>query len=342
MPTTRWGDSFDVLLNNASDAVLNDYKVVVLLGGITIDPALRSKLQAWVQNGGTLVVNANQVTAADQALLGVELTSLSKTAVGSVWQPDATAFSEPDFQYLQVTPVSATILATTTGGDPLITSNTVGLGRVILTTPGYLQASAQDRLLSIGIKLFDWLQSQYAIAHVSGPPVEYTTDQSPGRIVVGVTNNSGSLWTGTIAVNAPGLVTSVKEYLSDTALAYENSAGTVTIPGQIPAYDIRIYAVDYTPSPSGPPVIASFSASPSSIVAGKPAVLSWSVTGQASVSIDNGAGPVAGTSLSVTPLATTIYTLRARNAAAVVTARTTVTVVPRPRFQPCHFFKHCE
>jgi hypothetical protein len=336
MPTTRWGDSFDVVLSNASAAVLNDYKVVVLLGGIPIDDALRSKLQAWVQKGGTLVVNANQVTAADQSLLGVQLTSLSNTSAGSKWQPDGTAFSEPDFQYLRVTPVSATILATTTGGDPLITSNTVGLGQVILTTPAYLQARAQDQLLSIGVRLFDWLQSQYAIAHVSGPPVEYTTDHSPGRIVVGVTNNSGSMWTGTVAVDVPGPITGVKEYLSDTAVAYGNSAGAVTIPGQVPAYDIRIYAVEYTSSPSNPPVISSFSATPSSIVAGKPAVLSWSVAAAASVSIDNGVGPVAGTSVSVSPMVTTTYTLTATNAAGAITASTTLTVSPAPTSSIAH------
>jgi hypothetical protein len=76
------------------------------------------------------------------------------------------------------------------------------------------------------------------------------------------------------------------------------------------------------------PVIAAFSASPSTITAGHSSELSWTVTGNPSptLSINNGLGTVTGSSVAVSPAATTTYTLTAQNASGSVAAETTVTV----------------
>lgn len=91
-----------------------------------------------------------------------------------------------------------------------------------------------------------------------------------------------------------------------------------------------------TPSGSGgvAPVISSFTATPSSIVAGKSTTLTWSVSGATTLSIDHGVGTVSGTSATVTPSATTNYTLTATNAygSAQLSASVTVTPAPTPSF----------
>ncbi len=74
-----------------------------------------------------------------------------------------------------------------------------------------------------------------------------------------------------------------------------------------------------------PPVISAFSASPSSLILGGSTTLSWNVAGAASLSI-SGIGAVSGTSVVVTPSATSLYTLTATNASGSVTASVTVTV----------------
>jgi N-acetylneuraminic acid mutarotase len=94
------------------------------------------------------------------------------------------------------------------------------------------------------------------------------------------------------------------------------SAGCGTSPG----------AID--PNAVGKPAIQSFSASPSSIVAGADSVLSWSVTGATGLSIDQGVGTVTGTSASVAPAATTTYTLTATSATGSATATAAVAVTP--------------
>ena len=78
------------------------------------------------------------------------------------------------------------------------------------------------------------------------------------------------------------------------------------------------------------PVIASFAATPSSVVSGSSSTLAWSVTGATTLSIDHGVGTVTGTSVVVTPTTTTTYTLTATNAGGPATATATVTVTPFP------------
>jgi hypothetical protein len=85
----------------------------------------------------------------------------------------------------------------------------------------------------------------------------------------------------------------------------------------------------YTPAnvPTGPsPTIGSFSANPTTVSAGQPVTLSWSVTNSTYNIIDPTAGPVRGTSIVVNPSATTTYTLYTTNQFGRTTATVTVTV----------------
>ena len=73
-----------------------------------------------------------------------------------------------------------------------------------------------------------------------------------------------------------------------------------------------------------PPAILSFRATPPTVKSGKLSVLSWDVTGETAVTIDQGIGTVTGTSRSVSPTLTTVYTLTATNP--VGSSQATVTV----------------
>ena len=79
---------------------------------------------------------------------------------------------------------------------------------------------------------------------------------------------------------------------------------------------------------TNPPVITSFTASPSTVTtAGEPVMLNWTVAGPVTaLEIDQGVGQVSGTSTTVTPTVTTVYTLTARNSAGNVRRSATVTV----------------
>jgi hypothetical protein len=90
--------------------------------------------------------------------------------------------------------------------------------------------------------------------------------------------------------------------------------------------------------PAGqPPVIGTFSSSPSAINPGGTSNLVWNVTGANSVSIDNGIGQVnaAGTML-VSPATSTVYTISATNFTGTVT-KTSVTTVNSAQPNPVSF-----
>ncbi len=84
---------------------------------------------------------------------------------------------------------------------------------------------------------------------------------------------------------------------------------------------------DESADPAPPvPVISTFAATPATIATGASSTLSWTVTGATSLSIDGGIGTVTGLSRTVSPVATTTYTLTATNANGSATRQTTVTV----------------
>jgi hypothetical protein len=95
-----------------------------------------------------------------------------------------------------------------------------------------------------------------------------------------------------------------------------------------------------TPRPpvgcSGTPVIASFSASPSTINAGGSSILSWGAVSNAdAVEIDNGIGGVpAPGSTTVSPSITTVYVLTARCKEVTAIARAVVSVIQPPTSTP--------
>jgi hypothetical protein len=88
--------------------------------------------------------------------------------------------------------------------------------------------------------------------------------------------------------------------------------GTIYTPGNVPT--------------GSAPTISSFTANPTSVTAGQPVTLSWSVSSSTYNIIAPQVGPVRGTSVVVVPTATTTYTLNATNQFDRSTASVTVTV----------------
>jgi hypothetical protein len=94
-----------------------------------------------------------------------------------------------------------------------------------------------------------------------------------------------------------------------------NDLGTLK---QVPAsaFDVIQISPLYTPSnvPTGPsPTITNFTANPTTITLGQPVTLSWTVSGASYFVVSPQVGAIRGTSVVVTPKATTTYTLYGTN-----------------------------
>jgi hypothetical protein len=99
----------------------------------------------------------------------------------------------------------------------------------------------------------------------------------------------------------------------------------------VPASAFEVIQINplYTPSnvPTGPvPVIASFTANPTTVTKGQPVTLSWNVTGASYNVVSPQVGAIRGTSVVVTPTATTTYRLSSTNAYGRKSATVKVTV----------------
>ena len=83
------------------------------------------------------------------------------------------------------------------------------------------------------------------------------------------------------------------------------------------------------------PVINYFSAEPSTVNTGQPSSLRWSVTGAATIEIDNGIGQVSPDGRrAVYPTTTTTYTLTATGPGGASSAQTTVAIASPPPGPP--------
>jgi hypothetical protein len=245
MGESTWGDQFDVLLSDAQPSALRQYKTILLVGGIELNPKLQGVLRPWVEGGGTLVVNAAQAHSADPAFLGCRLSSEERVASASEGVADHRPRAEPTYSYAVATPGQANILARTPSGDPLVVENRIGRGTVVTALPRYLMDQAKTQVLNVGRRLVDTLVRPGLPATVSGPfPVEYIVSARPDAVIVTVCNNSGQTWEGRIAARKPGQRCRVREWLSDTAVPYRETDGEVAVSVRVPAYDLRVFAVE--------------------------------------------------------------------------------------------------
>jgi len=101
--------------------------------------------------------------------------------------------------------------------------------------------------------------------------------------------------------------------------------------GQVKASDFEVIQMTplYTQNtlPTGPsPQISSFTASTTSVTAGTPVTLSWQANGASYFIVSPQVGAVRSTSVVVTPVQTTTYTLYATNAFGRTTSTVTITV----------------
>ncbi|MCG2776535.1 MAG: hypothetical protein L6406_12725, partial [Desulfobacterales bacterium] len=165
-------------------------------------------------------------------------------------------------------------------------------------------------------------------AFTQTPPVINTFTATPNTINEGefvtlewnITGaDSATIDNGVGAVpHSSGSVQDAPPITTTYTLTATNSEGSVTSTVTV--------TVEYSPSS---PVINSFIATPETINEGESPTLSWSINDADSATIDNDIGPVdpVSSSLEVSPLTTTTYTLTAINGGGSVASTVTVTVL---------------
>jgi hypothetical protein len=243
--SSTWGETFDVITNQASLAALQRYKAIVLATGVPVSDTFLSTLTQYVNQGGILVLNAKQMSTNSQTLAGVNLTATKGSSSSETWIPDSSLISESSYNYTVVTPTTASVVAET-AGNPIVTKNVYGTGVVYVTTPDFLANSGDTAILSVGQKLINMLQAQFAVVTVSGPKLEYLISTDTGKTIVTLVNTdiTGATWNGTLSFPQPASGSySVQEWASDTSVASSLQNGQVVVNATVPAFDVRVYVL---------------------------------------------------------------------------------------------------
>jgi hypothetical protein len=191
--SATFGDIFDVLVADEKKAEAVDaYRALVVGGRIGWTPAWGARLKAYAEKGGTVVLNAAQAKGLPAELLGVSATGATAEA------DDATCLApgEPKtdltgqvYRYERVEPRGAEVLMKTPSGDPLVTVNRVGRGRVVYcAVPDLL--GLDERLVPAAAHLLAHLAADATPVRVRGE-VEYLVNRNARGWVVTLINNRG-------------------------------------------------------------------------------------------------------------------------------------------------------
>jgi len=253
-----FGDIFDVL--TAADAqgtrskiqsLLPSYRAVIVGGRIDWSNEWIQRLNDYVRNGGTIVVNAAQIKKLPGELLGVRL--LNDTGEAH----NANCLSpgeEPQdlhgqiYRYEKIELKGATTLMAVPNGDPLVTVNKVGKGTVVFAAVPDLLGE-DERITPFAAHMFAHVINDAVPLKVTGD-VEYLVNRTTNSWIVTVLNNNGVFkpQQGMAQVDRSAYVTvtignqikSATELISDAPLKPANGIVSLQIPpGGIAIVEIR-------------------------------------------------------------------------------------------------------
>jgi hypothetical protein len=244
-----FGDIFDVLTTGATD--FGGYRAVVLGGRAE---GWDQSLDKYVRNGGTVVLNSNQIRNVPQSLLGVRVTKATEEAdAARCLAPgeEAQDLSGQMFRYEQIELKGATTLIAAANGDPLVTVNKVGKGSVVFAAlPDLL--GEDERVTPFAAHMLAHVFADATPVRVNGD-VEYLINRANNGWVVTLLNNNGVYKTQqgmaqvdrnayvNVAISLRGeKILSATDWSSDAALKVQSDQINVRIaPGGVAIVELK-------------------------------------------------------------------------------------------------------
>ena len=254
-----FGDIFDVL--TAADETgrrprvplsLLAYRAIVAGGRVEWSAEWIKRLDEYVRNGGTLVLNAAQLKNVPDQFSGVRLlnnTGEAHNARCLAPNEELQDLKGQIFRYEKVELKGATAFMTTLSGEPIVTVNKVGKGNVVFAgVPDLL--GEDERMTPFAAHMLAHVFADAVPVKVTGD-VEYLINRNANGWVVTMLNNNGVFKTqqGMAQVDRSAYVDvkialtglrSANEWTSETALKVEAGSISVRIaPGSLAIVELR-------------------------------------------------------------------------------------------------------
>jgi hypothetical protein len=265
---TPHGDIFDPLRIDSPKGplpieLLKNYKVLMALGVQNIDKVLSERLKEYVKQGGTLVLNVEQLKNGllDNDFLGVELGEKSKSASQMVCELDAKKLDSAEFSYTPLKIIGKTaVLYKAANGDALVTRNAYGKGFVITMGPHWLIDSKSKKILPVANDIIGRLKDAVMPVKIAGEHVAerilYQVNKKGKGWVITMFNNAGVKYTNStpvtiwpsykvdVEITIPVEIADAVEWLSRNRLTIARSgkAGIIKIavkPGEVKIVEIQ-------------------------------------------------------------------------------------------------------
>ena len=188
-----FGNIFDVLVASETHKnAIDSYRALIVGGHFKWSSAWAQKLMTYVRNGGVVVMNTENSNELPGEFLGVD-------QVGALLEDDNATCLAPGeikqdlagqkFCYRKVFPKGAEVLMATPSGNPLVTVNKVGRGKVVLLMlPDLL--GEDERLAPFAAHLLAHVASNATPIQVEGD-VEYLINRNDRGWVVTLFNDNG-------------------------------------------------------------------------------------------------------------------------------------------------------
>lgn len=192
-----FGDVFDVITAvdapaSKVDNLLPSYRAVVAGGRIDWSPAWIKRLNDYVRNGGTAVINAAQIKNVPEQFAGVRLTNATAEADSArclAPGEESQDLNGQIFRYEKVELRGATSFIAASNGDPLVTLNRIGKGNVVFVAlPDLL--GVDERVTPFAAHLLAHVFADAAPVKVTGD-VEYLLNRTANSWIVTMLNNNG-------------------------------------------------------------------------------------------------------------------------------------------------------
>ncbi len=192
-----FGDIFDVL--TAADSsrskvqtLLPSYRAVVVGGRIEWSAEWIKRLDDYVRNGGTVVLNAAQIKNIPEQFLGVRLindTGESHNAVCLSPGEETEDLKGQIFRYEKLELKGATPLIKIPSGEPIVTVNKVGKGSVVFAAVPDLLGE-DERITPFAAHMLAHVFADAVPLKVQGD-VEYLINRTAAGWIVTLLNNNG-------------------------------------------------------------------------------------------------------------------------------------------------------
>jgi len=237
MGVSRWGDIFDVFTDEVNVDVLNEYKVVVVLGPLIIYEEFRKKLLSYVNSGGILIHSAGTVGPDDYDWLGIQI--LPELHVGYRWQWEQTGWINEAFRYVPSNVDSQShVLAWANKGSPLVVCSHFGKGQIYTCLVPWFE-SPMFCLAGVAVKLFDFIFNSLIPISIEGPPCEWLVTSEEDSQTIILVNHADFEWEGSIRfVNPDYDGKEVFELFSGTRFVNRKDTN---IKIRVPSYDVGVF-----------------------------------------------------------------------------------------------------